>query len=150
MKGFVFRLQRALRFALLRENQKKAQIANGLKRISFLKKYLGQLDSKLQTALAQSHSEFHSLLGAAYRQSIIPTMEESKRLKLLLQEEFDAIEARKKELAHLSQRRRSLEALEEKQSAEFRLDRSRKEQKRIDETVNLARARAVSQGKDRY
>ncbi len=147
MRGFQFRLHRALRFALLRENQKKGQVANARKRIAFLEKYLAQLSAKIRTSFAESNKAIHGLSAEAHRQAIVPAIEESKRLTVLLAEEYEAIDERKKELVHLSQRRRSLEALEEKQAAEFKLERSRRDQKKIDEAVNLTRNRQIPAGK---
>jgi flagellar export protein FliJ len=146
MRGFVFRLQRALRFSILREDQKKSQIANALKRITFLETYLKKLAMQMRTALQQSHESVNSLESEASRQWIVPNLEESKRLSALLVEEKQALEERKKELVRLSQRRRSLESLQEKQRGDYRVEKSRREQKKVDEIVNLNRARSIQKG----
>lgn len=148
MRRPVFRLQRALQFALLRENQKKQQVASGLQRISFLNKYLARLDGQLREAIVQSRA-VHTLAGDAHRQSIQPTLDEQKRLGILLEEELEALTKRRRELIHLSQRRRSLESLKEKKQKEFRSEADRKEQKRLDEWVSMERGRAVAGEKDR-
>lgn len=135
MRRFVFRLQRALRFALLRENQKKAQIASALQRIQFLQQYLDRLDSQIRQAVSKS-SLFHTLEGEAHRNAVPQSIEEHKRLTGVLSEERGALETRRTELARLSQRRRSLESLKEKRRADFRVEQSRAEQKQIDDIVS--------------
>ncbi len=143
MKAFKFRLQRALRFSLVRENQKKAQIAAGLQRIGFLERYLTQLEKKAATALALSAASFHSLEAEAHRQSIVPALEERRRMESLLAEEKDFMATRQLELKRLSQRRRSLESLSEKHRGIFVVERSRAEQKTIDDAFNLNRNREM-------
>ncbi len=132
MRGFVFRLQRALRFSLLRENQKKTQVAAGLQRVLFLEKYILKLEKSLRTALEVSRQAVHELGAEAHRQAIVPALDERKRISKLLMEEREGLKQRQTELARLSQRRRSLESLREKHLADFKLETSRKEQKRID------------------
>jgi flagellar biosynthesis chaperone FliJ len=148
MRNFKFRLQRALRFSLLRENQKKAQIAAGMQRMGFLKLYLEQLDRRLKTALSKGHEEFQSLEGQAHRQAVVPTLEESRRMDVLLKEESDYMAQRQKELRHLSQRRRSLESLKEKHLQKFRLESTRAEQKSIDDAVSLKQAREIARNEE--
>lgn len=132
MRGFVFRLQRALRFALLRENQKKTQVAAGLQRVIFLEKYVAKLEKNLRTALEISRQAVNDLGADAHRQAVVPTLDERKRISKLLLEERDGLKQRQQELGRLSQRRRSLESLREKHLAEFKLEATRKDQKRID------------------
>ncbi len=149
MRKFKFRLERALRFAGLRENQKKTQVAATLQRIRFLDKYIVKLDSKLQQALEISSREVNTLQGEAHRQSVVPTMDELKRMQKLLVEEKAALETQKQEMNKLSQRRRSLESLREKHMADFKLSETRAEQKRIDDMVSVRTARALtSEGRD--
>ncbi len=146
MRKFAFRLQRALRFALLRENQKKTQVASSLQRIRFLEKYLSRLAGEVRTAVEQSHRDIHSLSAEAHRRAIVPKMDEEKRIENLLQEEKQALQERQGELVRLSQRRRSLESLREKRKQEFRLERSRYEQKTIDEMAGSRRSRDTESG----
>lgn len=143
MRAFKFRLQRALRFSLVREKQKKAQIAGGLQRLKFLERYLAQLEKKATTALELSTASFHSLEAEAQRQSVVPTLEERRRMEALLAEEKEFLATRQLELKRLSQRRRSLESLSEKHRASFIVDRSRAEQKSIDDAFNLTRNREM-------
>ncbi len=149
MRKFAFRLERALRFALLRENQTKTQIAGILQRISFLDKYTAKLETKIRTAIEVSTRAVNTLEGDAHRHSIVPTMEENRRIAALRVEEYEALDKKQKALIRLSQRRRSLESLKEKRIAEFRLDRTRKEQKAIDDFVQLRRARGIASQGDR-
>ncbi|MBY0371876.1 hypothetical protein K2X33_14420 [bacterium] len=139
MRRFRFRLQRALQFASLRENQKKAQIANALQRIRFLDKYLVQLDSKVLACLEASRREVNTLSAQAHHQAIVPALDEIKRAKALLIEEREALAQRQAELIRLAQRRRSLESLKEKRVQEFKQDTSRREQKAIDNAASLVR-----------
>lgn len=141
MRRFSFRLQRALDFALLRENQKKKVVARALQRISFLKKYTVQLETKIRTAIETSNRAIGTLEADAHRQSVLPTIEESRRIQGLLGEEEKELHTQQEALVRLSQRRRSLESLREKRMDDFKLDRSRAEQKRIDENVSLKRDR---------
>lgn len=143
MRAFRFRLQRALRFSLIRENQKKAQIAAGLQRMGFLERYLSQLERKATAALALSTISFHSVEAEAQRQSIVPALEERRRMEALLLEEKEFLAKRQTELKRLSQRRRSLESLSEKHRATFLVERSRAEQKSIDDAFNLTRNREM-------
>jgi flagellar biosynthesis chaperone FliJ len=143
VRAFRFRLQRALRFSLLRENQKKAQIAAGLQRTVFLERYLAQLEKGAAVALALSSRSFHSLEAEAHRQSIVPALLERRRMESLLAEEREFLTIRQLELKRLSQRRRSLESLSEKHRSIFLVERSRDEQKAIDDAFNLTRNREM-------
>jgi flagellar export protein FliJ len=149
MRKFAFRLQRALRFSLLRESQSKTQIAAVLQRISFLDKYTTKLEAKIRTAIEMSTQGINTLEGDAHRHAIVPTIEENRRILSLRVEELAALEKKQRELKRLSQRRRSLESLKEKHILEFRLEKTRKEQKGIDEMVQLRRARALTSPGDR-
>lgn len=140
MRKFAFRLHRALRFAWLKENQKRTQVANALQRIRFLEKYETQLNSRISVALGTSYSALNTLAGDAHGQAILPAVDERRKIVSLIAEENAALLDRQKELIRLSQRRRSLESLREKKAREFRIENSRREQKIIDDTVSLSKA----------
>lgn len=147
MKRFVFKLERALRFALLRENQKKQQIAAALQRIAFLQKYSLQLKSKLATDLAAASFGVHSVQAEAGRLAAVPSVQEKKRVEGLLEDERAALSDRQRELMHLSQRRRSLESLREKMEAGHRQQESRREQKQVDEAIRAVGRRSAEEYK---
>ena len=144
MRKFAFRLQRALQFALLRENQSKKKVAATLQRMAFLEKYSTKLEERLKAAIEWSNRAVNTLEGDAHRQAILPTMDESKRIGVLLEEEKEALKAAQDELIRQSRRRRSLESLREKRQSDFRKDEARREQKKIDDMVSLGQARKLA------
>jgi len=126
-----------LHFFVLKETTKKMEIAACMQKIQFLETRRDRLNTNIRELLDRVPKESDLHLVPYQGPKITIDLNEIKVTELELKRQNEELEMRRAELVNIGRRKKALEALKERKAQEFRLNRSRKEQKDMDQMFQL-------------
>lgn len=127
---FRFRLEKVLHFVRLKETVKKMELASIAGRIRFLTDRIAEMRGVLRDLLSRPHD---SAFAVFQTQKIAADAREVSRLESVLRNEETALEKKRRELNRILMRKKGLESLREKRHQEFRMEKNRREQRKLDD-----------------
>lgn len=140
---FKFRLEKTAQFFSKKEKAKELELA----RVKFeMEKIQGQISQlENENRVVFSSNTIKQEIPAAWAKILLDRVDLNLQAMSQLSDEVakirDVFDLKKKELVEISQRRKALEKLRDKKLGEFKMLRSRKEQKQLDENYQLLELR---------
>jgi len=139
---FRFSLQKALDWTEVEESALRMEIARLLKEAERLTARRAELESNLERLLGGQLS----LEWAPYRAQKVPSdAREMRELEGKIRERRNEIEFKKVDLNRVLMKRKGLESLRGKRLGDFRMQETRREQKRLDDNYQILKARVKAE-----
>lgn len=136
---FKFRLEKAARFFDQREMAKKLELANVMAQLNRLKTELQKFENENREVFNQN-SRVQTVAAPwikVWMDRVEANLADIKRVQTEIESVLEIVEIKKMELSAISKRKKALEKVKEKRLAEFKIQKSRAEQKKLDENYQI-------------
>ncbi len=136
---FKFRLEKASRFFDQREMAKKLELANVMAQLNRLKMELQKFENENREVFNQN-SRVQTVAAPwikVWMDRVEANLADIKRVQTEIESVLEIVEIKKMELSAISKRKKALEKVKDKRLAEFKIQKSRAEQKKLDENYQI-------------
>jgi flagellar FliJ protein len=136
---FKFRLEKAARFFDQREMAKKLELANVMAQLNRLKMELQNFEKENREVFNQN-SRVQTVAAPwikVWMDRVEANLADIKRVQTEIESVLEIVEIKKMELSAISKRKKALEKVKDKRLAEFKIQKSRAEQKKLDENYQI-------------
>jgi len=136
---FKFRLEKAARFFDQREMAKKLEMSNVMAQLNRLKMELQKFENENREVFNQN-SRVQTVAAPwikVWMDRVEANLADIKRVQTEIESVLEIVEIKKMELSAISKRKKALEKVKEKRLAEFKIQKSRAEQKKLDENYQI-------------
>jgi flagellar FliJ protein len=136
---FKFRLEKAARFFDQREMAKKLELASVMAQLNRLKIELQKFENENREVFNQN-SKVQTVAAPwikVWMDRVEANLADIKRVQIEIESVLEIVEIKKMELSAISKRKKALEKVKEKRLAEFKIQKSRAEQKKLDENYQI-------------
>jgi flagellar FliJ protein len=136
---FKFRLEKAARFFDQREMAKKIELANVMAQLNRLKMELQNFENENREVFNQN-SRVQTVAAPwikVWMDRVEANLADIKRVQTEIESVLEIVEIKKMELSAISKRKKALEKVKDKRLAEFKIQKSRAEQKKLDENYQI-------------
>jgi flagellar FliJ protein len=136
---FKFRLEKAARFFDQREMAKKLELANVMAQLNRLKMELQNFENENREVFNQN-SRVQTVAAPwikVWMDRVEANLADIKRVQTEIESVLEIVEIKKMELSAISKRKKALEKVKDKRLAEFKIQKSRAEQKKLDENYQI-------------
>lgn len=136
---FKFRLEKAAQFFSQRETAKKLELANLGSEMERLKRTLAKFEQDNRDMFAKN-SQLQTVAAPWIKilmDRVDANLSEIKRVHEDIETLLEMIQQKKSELSAISKRKKALEKVKEKKFSEFKIQKLRAEQKKLDENYQI-------------